>query len=186
MPTFVPESKVLTLYSETGTVPKFKHEYLKKRVCWNYYPATTVYKLQVWKLPNRTHLQDQHLPEWTPGVGACLILLSFSLALYYNDILLVSTVSTFKTVDCLRVPLWTKKMVLQYKNFLRILGYWYIKWSQTFGFEYRLCIYRPNKRMDKATILVKNLKTLVCIFPSPMLIWALQWSQCFKIRMAQH
>ena len=36
------------------------------------------------------------------------------------------------------------------------------------------------------TILVKNLETLVCVFPSPMLIWALQRSQCFKIRVAQH
>ena len=38
----------------------------------------------------------------------------------------------------------------------------------------------------KATILVKNLETLVCVSPSPVLIWVLQWSQCFKIRVAQH
>ena len=36
------------------------------------------------------------------------------------------------------------------------------------------------------TILVKNLETLVSISPSPMLIWVSQWSQCFKIRVAQH
>ena len=42
------------------------------------------------------------------------------------------------------------------------------------------------KAANVATILVKNLETLVCIFPSPMLIWALQRSQCFKIRVAQH
>ena len=41
-------------------------------------------------------------------------------------------------------------------------------------------LFRPN------TILLKNLETLVCVFPSPMLIWALQRSQCFKIRVAQH
>ena len=33
------------------------------------------------------------------------------------------------------------------------------------------------------TILIKN---LVSISPSPMLIWVSQWSQCFKIRVAQH
>ena len=38
----------------------------------------------------------------------------------------------------------------------------------------------------KTTILVKNLETLVSISPSPMLIWVSQWSQCFKIRVAQH
>ena len=43
-----------------------------------------------------------------------------------------------------------------------------------------------TKATNVATILVKNLETLVCIFPSPMLIWALQRSQCFKIRVAQH
>ena len=37
-----------------------------------------------------------------------------------------------------------------------------------------------------STILVKNLETLVSISPSPMLIWVSQWSQCFKIRVAQH
>ena len=36
------------------------------------------------------------------------------------------------------------------------------------------------------TILVQNLETLVFVSPSPMLIWALQRSQYFKIRVAQH
>ena len=36
------------------------------------------------------------------------------------------------------------------------------------------------------TMLVKNLETLVCVSPSPMLIWVLQSSKCFKIRVAQH
>ena len=36
------------------------------------------------------------------------------------------------------------------------------------------------------TILVKNLETLVCVSPSPMLIWVLQVSQCSKIGIAQH
>ena len=35
-------------------------------------------------------------------------------------------------------------------------------------------------------ILFTNLETLVSISPSPMLIWVSQWSQCFKIRLAQH
>ena len=35
-------------------------------------------------------------------------------------------------------------------------------------------------------ILVKNLETLVSISPSPMLIWVSQWSECFKIGVAQH
>ena len=39
---------------------------------------------------------------------------------------------------------------------------------------------------QRATILFKNLETLVSISPSPMLIWVLQWSQCLKIRLAQH
>ena len=42
------------------------------------------------------------------------------------------------------------------------------------------------KRTPRAAILVKNLETLVCVSPSPMLIWVLQSSQCFKIRVAQH
>ena len=42
------------------------------------------------------------------------------------------------------------------------------------------------KIANKATILVKNLEALVSVSPSPMLIWGLRWSQCFKIRMAQH
>ena len=37
-----------------------------------------------------------------------------------------------------------------------------------------------------ATILVTNLETLVCVSPSPMLIWVLQSSQCSKIHVAQH
>ena len=37
-----------------------------------------------------------------------------------------------------------------------------------------------------ATILVTNLGTLVCVSPSPMLIWVLQSSQCSKIHVAQH
>ena len=37
-----------------------------------------------------------------------------------------------------------------------------------------------------ATILVTNLETLVCVSPSPMLIWVLQSSQCYKIDVAQH
>ena len=37
-----------------------------------------------------------------------------------------------------------------------------------------------------ATTLVNNLETLVCIFPSPKLIWVLQSSQCSKICMAQY
>ena len=37
-----------------------------------------------------------------------------------------------------------------------------------------------------STILVKNLETLVSVSPSPLLIWVSQWSQYFKIRVAQH
>ena len=37
-----------------------------------------------------------------------------------------------------------------------------------------------------ATILVKNLETLACVSPYLMLIWVLQWSQCFKTCVAQH
>ena len=37
-----------------------------------------------------------------------------------------------------------------------------------------------------ATILVTNLQTLVCVSPSPMLIWVLQSSQCSKIHVVQH
>ena len=40
--------------------------------------------------------------------------------------------------------------------------------------------------LEKAAILVKNLETDLCVFPSAMLISVLQWSQCFKIREAQH
>ena len=40
--------------------------------------------------------------------------------------------------------------------------------------------------IPQPTILVKNLETLVSISPSPMLIWVSQWSQCFKICVAQH
>ena len=38
----------------------------------------------------------------------------------------------------------------------------------------------------ETTILVTNLETLVWFSPSPMLIWVLQSSHCFKIRLAQH
>ena len=38
----------------------------------------------------------------------------------------------------------------------------------------------------RATILVKNLETLVSVSPSPMLIWVSRWSECFKTRVAQH
>ena len=42
------------------------------------------------------------------------------------------------------------------------------------------------KPKPRAAILVKNLETLECVSPSPMLIWVLQSSHCFKIRLAQH
>ena len=58
------------------------------------------------------------------------------------------------------------------------------------------CIDDPKIRLEEKlllfplfrlnTILVKNLETLVSISPSPMLIWVSQWSECFKIRVAQH
>ena len=50
-------------------------------------------------------------------------------------------------------------------------------------FEQKMLLF-PLFRLN--TILVKNLETLVSISPSPMLIWVSQWSQCFKIRVAQH
>ena len=52
-----------------------------------------------------------------------------------------------------------------------------------FGLEVKQLLFplfRPN------TILVKNLETLACVFPFPMLIWVLQRFQCFKIHVAQH
>ena len=52
-----------------------------------------------------------------------------------------------------------------------------------FGLEVKQLLFplfRPN------TILVKNLETLACVFPFPMLIWVLQQFQCFKIHVAQH
>ena len=52
-----------------------------------------------------------------------------------------------------------------------------------FRLEVKLLLF-PLFRLN--TILVTNLETLVCVFSSPMLIWALQRSQCFKIRVAQH
>ena len=52
-----------------------------------------------------------------------------------------------------------------------------------FRLEVKLLLF-PLFRLN--TILVTNLETLVCVFASPMLIWALQRSQCFKIRVAQH
>ena len=42
------------------------------------------------------------------------------------------------------------------------------------------------KPKPRAAILVKNLETLECVSPSPMLIWVLHSSQCSKIRVAQH
>ena len=58
------------------------------------------------------------------------------------------------------------------------------------------CIDDPKIRLEEKlllfplfrlnTVLVKNLETLVSISPSPMLIWVSQWSECFKIRVAQH
>ena len=42
------------------------------------------------------------------------------------------------------------------------------------------------KKMPKHVTKVYLDETLVCVFPSLMLIWALQRSQCFKIRVAQH
>ena len=39
---------------------------------------------------------------------------------------------------------------------------------------------------NEPTILVKNLETLVCGSPSPMLIWVLPLSQRSKICVAQH
>ena len=42
------------------------------------------------------------------------------------------------------------------------------------------------KPKPRAAILVKNLETLECVSPSPMLIWVLHSSQCSKIGVAQH
>ena len=39
-------------------------------------------------------------------------------------------------------------------------------------------------RQLRSAIFVKNLETLVCVSPFPVLIWVLQWSQSFKIRVA--
>ena len=75
------------------------------------------------------------------------------------------------------------------------------KVSAVCSIEYQACFWyeiKPQSRCKEnhfyslpfgqaeATILVKNLETLVSISPSPMLIWVSQWSQCFKIRVAQH
>ena len=46
--------------------------------------------------------------------------------------------------------------------------------------------YTDKYRNPVPAILVKNLETLVCVFPSPKLIWVLQWFHCFKICVAQH
>ena len=43
-----------------------------------------------------------------------------------------------------------------------------------------------TKSVAQATILVTNLETLEWFPPSLMLIWVLQSSHCFKIRVAQH
>ena len=43
-----------------------------------------------------------------------------------------------------------------------------------------------KEKQHFTTILVTNLETLVWFFPSLMLIWVLQSSQCSKIRVAQH
>ena len=40
--------------------------------------------------------------------------------------------------------------------------------------------------LQRPTILVKNLETIVSVSPSPILIWVSWWSQCFKTRVAQH
>ena len=49
----------------------------------------------------------------------------------------------------------------------------------TTGTQFKVCL------QLKPAILVKNLGTLVCVSPSPMLIWVLQSSQCFIIRVTQ-
>ena len=49
----------------------------------------------------------------------------------------------------------------------------------TTGTQFKVCL------QLKPAILVKNLETLGCVSPFPMLIWVLQSSQCFKIRVAQ-
>ena len=50
----------------------------------------------------------------------------------------------------------------------------------TTGTQFKVCL------QLKRVILVKNLETLVCVSPFPMLILVLQSSQCFKIRVTQH
>ena len=50
----------------------------------------------------------------------------------------------------------------------------------TTGTQFKVCL------QLEPVILVKNLETLVCVSPSPMLIWVLQSSLCLKIRVAQH
>ena len=50
----------------------------------------------------------------------------------------------------------------------------------TTGTQFKVCL------QLKPAILVKNLETLVCASPSPMLIWVLQSSRSYKIRVAQH
>ena len=46
--------------------------------------------------------------------------------------------------------------------------------------------YTDKYRNPVPAILVKNLETLVCVSPSPKLIWVLQWFHYFKICVAQH
>ena len=48
------------------------------------------------------------------------------------------------------------------------------------------CVTILKTAARETTILVTNLETLVWFSPSPMLIWVLQSSHCFKIRLAQH
>ena len=55
--------------------------------------------------------------------------------------------------------------------------------SQKIHLDLNLSLF-PLFRLN--TILVTNLETLVWFSPSPMLIWVLQSSHCFKIRLAQH
>ena len=50
----------------------------------------------------------------------------------------------------------------------------------TTGTQFKVCL------QLEPVILVKNLETLVCVSPSPMLIWVLQSSLCLKIRVTQH
>ena len=66
-----------------------------------------------------------------------------------------------------------------------------VSWTGTHSLSFLTLITKLQSfsafcNIPQPTILVKNLETLVSISPSPMLIWVSQWSQCFKIRVAQH